>query len=159
MGEAILSAILARGLSKPQDISVSEPVEERRKYLADKYKVSVTPDSKAAISSKEVVVLSIKPQSVPAVVTELAGQFKPSQLLLSIIAGMTVNTLHNGFKYDKIVRVMPNTPAQIGEGMSVWTATAEVTDTQKESAKAILGAIGKEIYAEDEKYLDMYLLF
>jgi pyrroline-5-carboxylate reductase len=155
MGEAILSAILEKGLSEPRDVSISEPIEDRRKYLADKYKIKVTPDSKSAVSDKEVVVLSIKPQTLPVVMPELSGQFKSSQLILSIIAGATVKTLHNGFNHDKIVRVMPNTPAQIGEGMSVWTATLKVTDTQRKSAKNILGAIGREIYVDDEQYLDM----
>src|SRR3972149_3662919 len=86
---------------------------------------------------------------------ELKGQFKPSQLVLSIIAGTTINILHNGLQHNRIVRVMPNTPAQIGEGMSVWTATPEVTKRQKGWAGSILQTSGKEIYVDDEKYLDM----
>jgi pyrroline-5-carboxylate reductase len=75
--------------------------------------------------------------------------------VLSIVAGAKIDTLSKGLKHGAVVRAMPNTPAQIGEGMSVWTATAEVTEQQKASAKAILGAMGKELYVDDESYLDM----
>jgi pyrroline-5-carboxylate reductase len=86
---------------------------------------------------------------------ELSGQLKPAQLILSIIAGAKIDTLCRGLNHRHVVRVMPNTPAQIGEGISVWTATAEVTKRQRERASSILGTIGKEIYVDDEKYIDM----
>ena len=87
--------------------------------------------------------------------SELGGQLKPTQLVLSIIAGARINTLSQGLKHGCIVRVMPNTPAQIGEGISVWTATAEVTEQQRGWARAILRAMGREIYVDDENYIDM----
>ena len=155
MGEAMLSAILDCGLTVAWDVSVSDPSEERRKYLGEKYEVQALADNLVATKGAEVVVLAVKPQYLAPVIADLAGQLKPSQLVLSIIAGATISTLHNGLKHNRIVRVMPNTPAQIGEGMSVWTATPEVTKKQRGWAGSILQAIGKEIYADDEKYLDM----
>ena len=86
---------------------------------------------------------------------ELNGQLKPGQLVLSIIAGARINNLCLGLNHDLVARVMPNTPAQIGEGISVWTATAEVTEQQRRWVGSILGAMGKEIYVDDEKYIDM----
>lgn len=85
----------------------------------------------------------------------LSGQLKPAQLVLSIIAGATIQTLSVGLAHQRVVRAMPNTPGQIGEGISVWMATAEVTKKQKGWASSILGAIGKEIYVSDEDYLNM----
>lgn len=155
MGEAMLSALLAKGLGKPQDISVSDISETRRQYLKQKYGVSITGDNKKAVEKAEVVVLAIKPQNLAEVMSELTRQLKPAQLVLSIVAGATIKTLSSGLKHNRIVRVMPNTPAQIGEGMSVWTATAEVTRKQRGWAGSILGAIGRELYVDDEKYLDM----
>jgi pyrroline-5-carboxylate reductase len=155
MGEAMLSAILDKALSKPQDISVSDISETRRQYLKQKYGVSITSDNKKAVDGAEVVVLAVKPQNLAEVMSELTGQLKPAQLVLSIVAGATIQTLSSGLSHRRIVRVMPNTPAQIGEGMSVWTATAEVTKKQRGRASSILGAIGREIYVDDEKYLDM----
>jgi pyrroline-5-carboxylate reductase len=71
------------------------------------------------------------------------------------MAGITIKTLIEGLEHRAVIRVMPNTPAQVNESMSVWTATPDVADVQKENAAAILRSIGKEIYIEDEKYLNM----
>ena len=155
MGEAILSALLDKGLTSPGDVSVSDISTERRDYLKQKYGVAVTSDNRQAIGDTDVVVLAVKPQNLAEVMNELNGQFESNQLVLSIIAGATVKTLTDGLAHRCLVRVMPNTPAQIGEGVSVWTATAEVSEQQKEWASSILGAVGREIYVDDEKYLDM----
>ena len=103
----------------------------------------------------DVIVLAIKPHNLIGVMAELSGQFNPVQLVLSIIAGAKIETLRHGLKHECIVRAMPNTPAQIGEGMSVWTTTAEVNEQQRALASSILGAMGREIWVDDEGYLDM----
>lgn len=155
MGEAIMSAILEKGLSTPQSISVSDAVEARRQYLEQEYGVLVVDSNRLAVERGDVVVLAVKSQNLSEVMAELNGQLKPSQLILSIIAGAKIDTMRQGLSHESIVRVMPNTPAQVGEGMSAWTATAEVTEQQKEWAASILGAMGKELYVDDEKYIDM----
>ncbi len=155
MGEAMLSALVDKGLSSPLDISVSDVSKERCEHLEQKYGVRVTADNRQAASGPEVLILALKPQHLPPVLDELKGKLETDQLVLSIIAGTTLHTLSSGLAHQSIVRVMPNTPAQIGRGMSVWTATPEVTGQQKELAGSILGAIGREIYLADEKYLDM----
>ncbi len=155
MGEAMLSALLDKGLSTPRDISVCDVSPERRSHLERKYGVGITEDAGQAAKGAEMVVLAVKPQHLPPVLDELKGQLKADQLALSIIAGVTIQTLSSGLAHKSIVRVMPNTPAQIGRGMSVWTATTEVTASQKEMAGSILRVIGLEIYVDDEKYLDM----
>ena len=155
MGEAMLAAVLDKGLNKPEDIWVSDISQARRKHLEQKYGVAVTGSNRQAVEMGDVVVLAIKPQNLAEVMTELGGRLKPAQLVLSIIAGARIDTLSLGLKHGCIVRVMPNTPAQIGEGVSVWTATAEVTEQQRGWARAILGAMGKELYVDDEGYIDM----
>ncbi len=155
MGEAMLSAILDKSLTTPESVSVSDISESRRQHLRQKYAVTVMSDNRRAIDRCDVVVLSIKPQNLTEVMTELGGQFKPPQLVLSIIAGARINILCQGLHHRYVVRAMPNTPAQIAEGMSVWTATTKVTEQQRRWASSILGAMGKEIYVDDEKYLDM----
>lgn len=155
MGEAMLSAILGKRLSLPQSISVSDISEARRQHLGQKYGVAVMSDNRQAIKRGDVVVLAIKPQNLAEVMAELNGQLNSAQLVLSIIAGARINTLCRGLNHNCVVRAMPNTPAQIGEGISVWTATAEVNKQQKGWAGSILGAMGKEIYVDDEKYIDM----
>ena len=155
MGEVMLSAVLGKGLSTPPAISVSDIKETRLQHLREEYGVAVMASNRLAVEKGEVVILAIKPQSLVGVMAELNGQLKPDQLVLSIIAGARINTLSLGLNHSSVVRVMPNTPARIGEGISVWAATAEVTEQQKGWAASILGAMGKEIYVDDEKYIDM----
>ena len=100
------------------------------------------------------VVLSVKPQRLTEVMKDLKG-IRPEALVLSIIAGASIKKLSNGLGHTAIVRSMPNTPAQIGEGITVWTTSESVSDAQKETARAILAALGEEVFVEDEQYLDM----
>jgi pyrroline-5-carboxylate reductase len=155
MGEAVLSAILERKLSTSEAISVSDISEERRQYLKSQYGVIVTENNREAIQGKDVVVLAIKPQNLAEVMAPLDGFLEPNQLILSIIAGAGISTLCQGLSHRYVVRAMPNTPAQIGAGISAWAATTEVTREQKGWARTILEAMGKEICFDDEKYLDM----
>ena len=155
MGEVILSAILAEGLVSPQDISVSDISEPRRQYLEQKYGVAVVSDNRQAVGRGDIVVLAIKPQNLAEAMAELNGRLNSAQLVLSIVAGASIDTLSLGLDHSRVVRAMPNTPARIGEGMSVWTAAAEVTEQQRVWTGSILSAMGKEIYVDDEKYIDM----
>jgi pyrroline-5-carboxylate reductase len=155
MGEALLAAIIGKRLSRPHSITVSDVSESRRRHLADLYGVHVTSDNVEALQKADVVVLAIKPQTLPEVIEELAGQLRPRQLLLSIIAGASINTLRRGLRHRRIVRSMPNTPARIGQGITIWTATGQVGTRQLSQIRSILGATGREIYVDRESYLDM----
>jgi pyrroline-5-carboxylate reductase len=155
MGEAMLAAVLEEGLVRPEAISVSDVSQERRKALAKKYGVAATTSNLEAISAKEMIVLAVKPQNLAEVTAELGGKLKAGQVVLSIVAGARIDTLSKGLKHQAVARAMPNTPAQISQGMSVWTATPEVNEEEKGLVAAILGAMGVEIYVDDEKYIDM----
>ncbi len=155
MGEATLSAILSRELCQPGDVRVSDISETRCQYLHQKYDVTVTSDNRQAAEKTDVIVLAVKPQNLADVITELRGQMKPSQLILSIIAGAKLDTICQALEHRSAVRAMPNTPAQIGQAITVWTATSEVNEEQRQIAGSILGAIGQEIYVTDEQYIDM----
>ncbi len=155
MGEAMLSAVLSNGVAAAASISVSDIAEARRRYLNEKYGVSVTAGNLEAVSGADVVVLAIKPQNLAEVAAEIGGKLKADQLVLSIIAGKKIKTLKKGLRHEAIVRAMPNTPAQVGQGITVWAATPEVTEQQKGQATAILGAMGEEIFTADEEYLNM----
>ena len=155
MGEAMLAAVLAKSLAKPESISVSDVSQPRLDYLKKKYAVAVTPRNPEAVSGKDIVILAVKPQNLLEVMQELIGKLQSNQLVLSIIAGAKIRTISGGLDHNAVARAMPNTPARVGEGMSVWTATPTVTKEQKQAAQAILGAMGRELYVEDEAYLDM----
>ncbi len=155
MAEAMISSILHKGLSRPEDIKVSDVAEFRRDYLQRRYQVNVSAHNAEAAAGQDIVILAVKPQVLNEVMAELKNKLQAQQLVISIIAGKSINTISSGLGHKGIVRSMPNTPAQIGEGMTVWTATDSVTPLQRRSAAAILGVMGLEITVDDEKYLDM----
>ena len=155
MGEAMLSALLRRKLIRPNAIWACDIDKSRLAYIEKKYKVNCTPEIESATGDCEVVVLAIKPQTLKGVMKEMKGKLREDQVVLSIIAGKTISAIKKGLGHDMIVRVMPNTPAQVGEGMSVWTATDAVSKKQKDMTQTILRAMGKELYVTDEKYIDM----
>ncbi len=155
MGQAMLAAILGKGLATPEAISVSDIDPARRKLLEREYGVYVTGSNLEALERGDIVVLAIKPQNLDDVMAEIGGRFRSGQLVLSIIAGAATGTLSHGLRHNAIVRAMPNTPAQIGQGITVWTATAGVSEQQKAQVGSILEAMGREIYVADERYIDM----
>ncbi len=154
MGEAMIRGILHQGVATPQDLVVSDVSPSRRELLSKEYGVSALADNKRAAKDADLIVLAVKPQNLPDVAEKIKNP-SPEQLVLSILAGSTLSNLCRYLKHSSVVRAAPNMPAQIGQGMTVWTATAETNDRQKELARTVLGAIGKEVYVADEKYLDM----
>src|SRR5271157_4555834 len=144
MGEAILAAMLKKNLAEAKDITVSDVVDTRRHYIMQKFMVAVSANNLYAIDGKDIIILAVKPQILANVMAEMKDHIKENQLVISIIAGARIGKLTEGLNHKSIVRSMPNTPAQIGEGVTMWTATPEVTDQQKETARIILGAMGKE---------------
>ena len=155
MGRAMLHALPANSLCKLDDITVADKDPARLAQLKKDFNVKTTQNNLEAIRDTDVVILAIKPQNLDEVMTEIGGRLKNNQLVLSIIAGKSIATLEQGLKHKAIVRAMPNTPAQIGQGMTVWTATAGVTEPQKALVRSILGSMGKESYIADERYIDM----
>ncbi len=154
MAEAMIAGLLRKKLAQPEDITVSGPREERSEQLHEKYGIKTTTDNTSAASRADVVVLSVKPQRLSEVMKGLKG-IQPEALVISIIAGANIKKIGTGLKHKAIVRSMPNTPGQIGEGITVWASSKEVTEEQQETARAILGALGDEVFVEDESYLDM----
>jgi pyrroline-5-carboxylate reductase len=155
MGEAILAALLEKKLAVPADVCISDVSEPRRQHLKKQYGVAVTASNREAVGEKDAVILAVKPQNLPEVLVDLKGCLQQAQLVLSIVAGVKIDTISRGLSHNRIVRVMPNTPARIGLGFSGWTATPAVTAAQKRMAQSILGTMGREIYFDEEKYLDM----
>ena len=154
MAEAMIAGLLRKQLAKPENIIAAGPREERGSELQKKYGIKTTVDNASAVSHADVVVLSVKPQRLSEVMKGLKG-IRSDALVVSIIAGANIKKISTGLKHKAVVRSMPNTPGQIGEGITVWTCSKEVTDEQQEMARALLGALGEEVFVEDESYLDM----
>ncbi len=155
MGEAMIRGLLDQKIVQPDQIITADPWQERLTELQKTYGIQVTAHNSEAAELGQVIVLSIKPQSFSAVLPDLRGRLRRQDLLLSILAGTPIKKLADGLAHAAVVRAMPNTPAQIGQGITVWTSTPEVSEIQKEQAKAILGSLGDEIFVEEESYLDM----
>jgi len=154
MAEAMLAGIIRKKLTDPANILISGPIIDRNKELEDKYGVQPFTENKKAAALADIVILSVKPQRLEKVLEGLQGSIKKNSLVLSIIAGASINKISRLLKHDKVVRSMPNTPAQIGEGITVWCSSSEVDETQKNITQEILGAFGQEIFVEEEEYLD-----
>ncbi len=155
MAEALMRRLLEEGLA-PSQITVSEPLAERRAYLVQGLGISAVERNTEAVVGADIVVLAVKPQILGGVLQELRGSVpQRDTLVLSIVAGADVETIRDGLACEAIVRSMPNTPGQIGEGITVWMATPACSLAQREQAREIIGVLGQEILVEDEKYLDM----
>ena len=154
MAEAMLSGIIKNNLTDPKNILASGPIEERNVELAEKYGVLTFTDNNKAAELADVVILSVKPQRLEKVLEGLQGSVDKNALVLSIIAGASIAKIARILKHDKVVRSMPNTPAQIGEGITVWCCSEQVDESQQNIARAILSSFGQEIFVEEEEYLD-----
>jgi pyrroline-5-carboxylate reductase len=123
--------------------------------LHEKYGVQPFTDNNQAVTGADVVVLSVKPQRLTEVLKGLKSAVPAQALVLSIVAGATVSKISKGLAHPAVVRSMPNTPAQISQGITVWFPAAAVSQAQKDMAQNILGALGQQVQVDDEGYLDM----
>ncbi|MBI3522710.1 MAG: pyrroline-5-carboxylate reductase [Chloroflexi bacterium] len=155
MAEAMVRGLLEKHLVPPSRIGVSGPRRERRADLVKRFGVKAHASNAEAAKGAHVVVLSVKPQVLPTVMRELNGKLTTDQLVLSIVAGPTTRSLASGLGHTAIVRAMPNTPAQVGMGVTAWWATAAVSSEQRDLARAILGALGEELSVSSEDEIDM----
>ena len=155
MAEAMIKGVLSASLAQPEDIAVGEVLEERCRLLSEQYGVYATPNNAKALQRGDLVILAVKPQSFPEAASELKGNLSPQQTALSIIAGARLSTIAEGLGHASVIRAMPNTPAQIGAGMSLWICSSPVEADTEEMAQAILRTLGEEIRVYDEEYLDM----
>jgi pyrroline-5-carboxylate reductase len=155
MAEAMVAGMLAMGLFEPSQICCSHPRDERRRLLAERHGVSTAATNQAAAEGADVVLLAVKPQVLPTVMPELRTVLTDDQLVLSVIAGASTRALGDGLGHPAIVRSMPNTPAQIGQGVTVWYATEAVTPSQKERTRTMLSALGREFEVHDERQVAM----
>lgn len=155
MAEAMIRGLLSQKIVEPGQIIAAGPRPERAEKLHERHAIEVTTDNRIAAEKGQIVVLSVKPQVLNDVMPEIRGHLRRQDMVVSIIAGMPIEVIANGLAHAAVVRAMPNTPAQIGQGITVWTVTPEVSESQKQQAQAILGSLGQEVFVEDEDYLDM----
>ena len=155
MAEAIIKGVLSASLATPDDISVGEIQKTRRELLLNNYGVNTTVNNEEAIINADFVILSIKPQTFDDVAIILNGNLKPNQTVLSIIAGLPLSSLTSALDHKDVIRAMPNTPAQIGEGISIWICSPSVTPDKQDITRNLLETLGKNIQVENEEYINV----
>lgn len=155
MAESIVKGLIEKELFQPSQIICSTPRPERLDELASSYQIQTTVDNEKTAQKSDILLLAVKPQVVHKIFDQLKGKVSHLQFVMSILAGTNIAPIQEGLSFDNVIRVMPNTPAQIGQAMSVWTATTHANREQREMAKLILEALGKAVYVQDENQMDM----
>jgi pyrroline-5-carboxylate reductase len=155
MAEAMIAGLLRGALVEPERVIASHPRPERREALEREYGIRTVADNLDAVRDADVILLGIKPQMLNKVGREIGPHLRRGQLVLSVLAGATTAALTGILGHDQVVRSMPNTPARLGKGVTVWYATPETTATQRAQAGALLSALGLQLEVDDEKMVAM----
>ncbi|MBA2756811.1 MAG: pyrroline-5-carboxylate reductase [Chloroflexi bacterium] len=155
MAEAMIAGLLRGDLVRPEQVVASHPRPERRASLEQEYAIRTVAGNVEAVTDADVILLAIKPQMLARVGREIGPQLRRGQLVLSVLAGATTSALTGILGHDQVVRSMPNTPARLGKGVTVWYATPETTAEQRSQAAALLGALGYQLEVDDEKMVAM----
>ena len=154
MGEAIVRGLLKKGIFKSDEIIVSDVSQERLDYIVNKYDVAGTDNNKRVANLSEIVILAIKPKDLKETINQMKDYLDNSKTLISVLAGVSIQRLKALIDSEiNIVRVMPNTPALIGEGV-IAVSFGEILDkNQREYILKILSSLG-EVYQVDENLMD-----
>jgi pyrroline-5-carboxylate reductase len=163
MAEAVIAGLLRKQLVSPAQIVGSHPRAARREELNAKYGIEMFEQNKETAlavypdgpDSSSLLVLTVKPQRLRRVLEELKGSIHQDQLVVSVVAGAKIETIADELLHAAVVRTMPNTPAQIGEGVTAWTPSAAVNEKQETQVCAMLNALGKAVRVENERQIDM----
>jgi pyrroline-5-carboxylate reductase len=155
MAEAIIAGLLRGNLVGPDQVVASHPRADRREALERSHGIRTVESNAEAIDGADIVLLGIKPQMLARVGREVRGRLRPGQLVISILAGATTRALAGHLGHREVVRSMPNTPAQLGKGVTVWYATPETSAEQRDQAATLLSALGTQIEVDDERLVAM----
>jgi pyrroline-5-carboxylate reductase len=155
MGEAMCNGLLRERLVRPDQIVVSHPRDGRRLELEERYGVHAVASNADAARGATVVALCVKPQFLAEVLADLDGAVDEETLVMTIVAGIPLRRIAGALRTPTVIRAMPNTPGQIGAGISVWTCTDGAGARDRDRGRAILSALGEEEYVIHEDELDM----
>ena len=155
MAEAMIAGLIDKKTLKPSQIIAAGPRIDRARELTARYGIKATTDNIEAVVEANMVVLSAKPQMFEDLLPVNSQDANHCDFVMSIAAGISLDFLVSHFGNERVVRAMPNTPAKIGFGVTVWTTTESVSEFQQKQAQAILTGFGDEVYVDKEDYLDM----
>lgn len=155
MAGALIKGFLRAEVCAAQDVWVSDVSADQVQRLRRQYKVGVAPDNRALVAGSRTVILAVKPQVMAAVLDDLRAAVTSRQLFISIAAGFPLRRLTTGLgKQARVVRVMPNTPALIGQGMSVAVAGKQATAADLRTTLRLFRAVGQAVSVQSERLID-----
>lgn len=149
MAEAILSGAVSKQAAAAENIFVSDHKEERCRFLQDSYGVHASVGAESFLPEVDILVLAIKPQVAAKAMAEVQGRLKKDAVLVSIVAGLTIDSMREFFPEQRIIRVMPNTPLSVGEGMSAYALSSNTCADDAEAVRVILSACGKAVEVKE----------
>jgi pyrroline-5-carboxylate reductase len=152
MGTAMIAGLINSHTVQPDQIIASDVNLDKLKELSTDYGIHTSVNNASVAERADILVISVKPQVVEHILAH--GDAADCDFILSIAAGISIEKLVRTFVNPRVVRCMPNTPAMIGQGISVWTATDDVDDLARDQASAILSSLGQQVFVDDESLLD-----
>lgn len=160
MAESIIAGLLRKKLVGPGQIYASHPRENRRQDLSEKYGIWTFEENGETVEMLEadensIIVLCVKPQRAGEVLDDIAPHVGERQIVISIVAGITIDTISEVLGTSHVVRTMPNTPSQIGHGITAWTCTEGVSADDRAKVRILLTALGRDLFVETENMIDM----
>lgn len=154
MAEVMIQGALDEGLLSPDRVAVSNRRPARAEELRARFGVEAGEDNRAVAARSDVLVLSVKPQTLPGVLRELGGRIPADALVISIVAGARTAVLREALGHARVVRAMPNLPCRIRRGMTVWAASPDASADDRARVRAVLGVMGEELEVDDEGHVD-----
>ena len=154
MGATYAQSFLRSHVTSLEGMHILERDADKAAALAKRNIGRVSADPAKAVPAADLLVLAVKPQDAPALFEVLRPLVNPQQVVLSIMAGVKLATLSRGLGINKVVRAMPNLPAQVGEGMTVYTSSEDVTRLELVMVQNLLATTGKQLYVASEDLLD-----
>ena len=154
MGLTYAQSFLRSHITNKEDMMILEKSSEKAKALAEQDVGTVYGNAKDCIPHADLIILAVKPQDVPTLFASIKEFVDPQQVFLSIMAGVKIETICRGLGVSKVIRAMPNLPAQVGLGMTAFTASDEVTRIELVTVQNLVNTTGKTVYVDNENYID-----
>lgn len=154
MGLTYAQSFLRSHITRKEDMMILEKSPEKAAALAKKEIGTIYGDPGACLCNADLIILAVKPQDANALFAMLQPHIEPQQVFLSIMAGVKIKTIQEALGITKVIRAMPNLPAQIGMGMTAFTSTDEVTRIELVMVQNLLNTTGKTVYVETEEAID-----
>lgn len=154
MGMTYAQSFLRAHITTPEDMMILEKSEEKAVELAKKNIGTVFGHAEDCLHIADLIILAVKPQDCDKLFESLRPMVNPQQVFLSIMAGVKIETIVNSLGAPKVIRSMPNLPAQVGMGMTAFTSSDDVTRIELVMVQNLINTTGKSIYVEKEEAID-----